>query len=154
VKSIHDPADGVLERLFEVAGTLMDAVNKGLAVEGLTPTRAEIIWRIGRHGPLTQRELSDALRCSPRNVTGLVDALEAAGLAVRTPHPTDRRATLVTLTERGSGAERAWRAGYRRFGEHLFADLDAEEIVAFSRTLDRILERLRSPETARVTRLD
>jgi DNA-binding MarR family transcriptional regulator len=35
-------------------------------------------------------------------VTGLVDALEAGGFVERRPHPSDRRATLVTLTERGT----------------------------------------------------
>ena len=152
MKSIHDFS--LVDRLFELAGTLTDAMDKRLVAEGLTPTRAEIIWRIGQQGPLTQRQLSDALQCSPRNVTGLVDALEAAGLAARTPHPSDRRATLVTLTDRGAAIERAWRAGYRRLGEYLFADLDDGDIAAFSRTLEHILERLRSPESAQVTRLD
>jgi DNA-binding MarR family transcriptional regulator len=34
-------------------------------------------------------------------VTGLVDALVAQRLVTREAHPTDRRATLVTLTPRG-----------------------------------------------------
>ncbi|MEN3610618.1 MarR family transcriptional regulator [Plantactinospora sp. ZYX-F-223] len=44
-------------------------------------------------------ELSQALKCTPRNVTGLVDALEAAGFVARSAHPTDRRATVVSLTQ-------------------------------------------------------
>jgi DNA-binding MarR family transcriptional regulator len=47
---------------------------------------------------MTQRQLSEALQCSPRNVTGLVDALGSDGLAERGAHPTDRRASLVALT--------------------------------------------------------
>jgi DNA-binding MarR family transcriptional regulator len=35
---------------------------------------------------------------SPRNITGLVDALEKTGHVRRAPHPTDRRAVLVELT--------------------------------------------------------
>lgn len=70
MKQLHYSTDDALERLFEVAGVLMDSVNEGLSALKLTPARAEVVWRIGRHGPLTQRQLSDALRCTPRNVTG------------------------------------------------------------------------------------
>jgi DNA-binding MarR family transcriptional regulator len=37
----------------------------------------------------------------PASVTNAVDRLEAQGLARRTPHPTDRRATLVEITDDG-----------------------------------------------------
>ena len=41
------------------------------------------------------------LRVSNGNVTGIVDRLEAEGLAVRVPVEGDRRAMLVRLTPRG-----------------------------------------------------
>jgi DNA-binding MarR family transcriptional regulator len=78
-----------------------DLMERRLGELGLTPARAEVLWLLNRGGPLTQRQLSQTLRCTPRNVTGLVDPLEAAGFATRNPHPTDRRATLVTLTDHG-----------------------------------------------------
>lgn len=150
MKQLHYSTDDALERLFEVAGVLMDSVNEGLSELKLTPARAEVVWRIGRHGPLTQRQLSDALRCTPRNVTGLVDALEDMGLVSRQPHPTDRRATLVTLTEHGGEAARQWRAGHGHLGGRLFGDMDAAELSAFVDTLDRIVERLRDPAATEV----
>ena len=57
---------------------------------------------------MTQRELSRALRCTPRNVTGLLDALEDSGLVVRRPHPRDRRASLVNLTLGGKRTSAAF----------------------------------------------
>jgi DNA-binding MarR family transcriptional regulator len=41
------------------------------------------------------------LNVTPRNVTGLVDGLEAAGLVERVPDPADRRATIVHMTPEG-----------------------------------------------------
>ena len=41
------------------------------------------------------------LNVTPRNVTGLVDGLEAAGLVERVPDPADRRATIVRMTPEG-----------------------------------------------------
>ena len=37
----------------------------------------------------------------PTSVTNLVDGLEKLGYAQRAPHPSDRRRTLATITERG-----------------------------------------------------
>lgn len=54
--------------------------------------------------PLTQRALAERLVADPPYVTLIVDDLEARGLARRTPHPTDRRAKLATLTPAGRAA--------------------------------------------------
>ncbi|HSK91927.1 MAG TPA: MarR family transcriptional regulator [Euzebyales bacterium] len=151
MNKLHHSADAALERLFEVAGVLADAMRLGLNGSTLTPARAEIVWRIGQQGPMTQRQLSTALRCTPRNVTGLVDALEDLGLVTRQPHPTDRRATLVTLTDRGGETARDWQVGYRQLASHLFGDMDADELTGVVTLLDHVLERLRGP-TADITR--
>jgi DNA-binding MarR family transcriptional regulator len=154
VKSIHNSAGKrarhgsteALGRLFELASLLAAPMDRRLAEVGLTRARAEVIWRLHQLGPVTQRELSEALHCTPRNVTGLVDALEAGGLVARGPHPTDRRATLVTLTGRGRRTASEWQAGYQQLAERLFAELDATEVAGFVATLDRVLERLRDED--------
>jgi len=66
-----------MDQLFEVAVVLGEAMARGLGAHGLTTARAELIWRLHEAGPMTQRQLSQVLQCTPRNVTGLVDALEA-----------------------------------------------------------------------------
>ncbi len=70
------------------------------------------VWLLHQNGPSTQRELAEALGVSARNVTGLVDALVETGFVRRGPHPTDRRATLVSLTDPGPRVADGWpRAG-------------------------------------------
>jgi DNA-binding MarR family transcriptional regulator len=132
-----------LERLFELAVLLTDAMEAGLAERGLTRPRAELLWRLHRQGPMTQRELSQAMRCSPRNVSGLVDALQADGLVTRQPHPTDRRATLVTLTQPGSSTATAVNDDYQQGAAMLLDGIPADELVGFLATLERVLDRLR-----------
>lgn len=151
VKRVHNEAtrpEGTgtgfaLERLFELAVLLTDAMEAGLAERGLTRARAELLWRLHRQGPMTQRELSQAMRCSPRNVTGLVDALQANRLVTRQPHPTDRRATLVTLTQHGASTATAINDDYQQGAAMLLGDIPAEELAGFLATLDRVLDRLR-----------
>jgi len=150
VKSLHNRAsteklDRAVEQLFELAVRLGDAMERGLAERGLTMARAELLWRLQRRGPATQRALSEDLRCTPRNVTGLVDALETAGLVERRAHPTDRRATLVTLTDAGAQLAAPMDAGYRAMGRELFDDFSEDEFRAFASGMDRILGRIAAP---------
>jgi DNA-binding MarR family transcriptional regulator len=54
-----------------------------------------------RFGPLSPTGLADLERIQPPSITRLTTMLEERGLVVRTPHPNDRRMTLLTITEAG-----------------------------------------------------
>jgi DNA-binding MarR family transcriptional regulator len=133
----------LLERLFELAALLMGAMRNGLVERGLTPPRAEVIWLLHQRPAMTQRVLSQALRCTPRNVTDLVDALEHKGLVARVQHPTDRRSTLVSLTSQGEAEATRMQAGHHEVASALFADLPPAELGVFASVLDQTMERLR-----------
>ncbi|WP_371131993.1 MarR family transcriptional regulator [Streptomyces sp. cf386] len=65
---------------------------------------------------MTQRALAASRAVTPRNITGLLDALQEEGLVARDAHPTDRRATLVSLTRKGREFTSGLRGGARRTG--------------------------------------
>lgn len=52
-------------------------------------------------GPLRLGHVASVLDVAPRSVTSKVDAAEADGLVRRIADPTDRRATLIELTDAG-----------------------------------------------------
>jgi DNA-binding MarR family transcriptional regulator len=133
----------VVDRLFELAAVLGDLMNRRLADNGLTPARGEVVWLLHRRGRLTQRQLSELLDCTPRNVTGLVDALEDAGFVARTRHPNDRRAVLVSLTERGQKLAAGWGADRDVGTARVFAGTSEAELATFAKVLDRVLAGLR-----------
>lgn len=120
-----------------------DHMQGGLAERGLTLARAEVVWQLQLDGPSTQQSISRALRVTPRNITGLVDALEADGIVARKPHPSDRRATLVSLTEKGAALARTMRREQDGFAQVLFEGLSPSELATFVRVMDRIRSRIR-----------
>lgn len=65
----------------------------------LTETQAAVLRELDT--PLTQRQIADALSCEPSNVTFVIDKLERRALVARVPHPTDRRANVIHLTDEG-----------------------------------------------------
>jgi hypothetical protein len=90
------------------------------------------------------------MRVTPRNVTGLVDALETEGLVARRPHLTDRRATLVGLTQHGNQVVALLAAAYQQFTGFLFDDMPSDELRGFAAALERVLGHLRGTEFSRV----
>jgi DNA-binding MarR family transcriptional regulator len=77
-------------------------VQTRFAQEGVSFARMKLLGALHRMGPQIMSGLSDELGVTARNVTALVDALEKEGLVRRTPHDTDRRATVVELTQAGA----------------------------------------------------
>nr|WP_246234077.1 MarR family transcriptional regulator [Streptomyces boluensis] len=71
------------------AGTLGLTASQAIALRELT-------------GPLTLRELSGRMGCEPSNATFVSDRLEEQGLVERRPHPQDRRAKQLVLTDKGT----------------------------------------------------
>jgi DNA-binding MarR family transcriptional regulator len=62
---------------------------------------AMALMRLEPDAPLPMSALAQALQCDNSNVTGIVDRLEAAGLAERRPAERDRRVKAVVLTPKG-----------------------------------------------------
>lgn len=115
----------------------------------LTPARMHLLWELGQRGPVNQRVLADALKVTPRAVTGLVDGLVAGGLVTREPHPTDRRATLVTFTARGEGLVGRLRRDHQTLARALFGAMARREFDSFASGLDEVIANLRKHLDAR-----
>lgn len=103
--STNDQAS-LQEQLVQSFSDFLPAWTKWLRTtlhqSGVTPARVRLLAVLADGPAVTMTSLSKALHVSPRNITTLVDALEAEGLVRRVNHPTDRRATIIELTDRGA----------------------------------------------------
>jgi DNA-binding MarR family transcriptional regulator len=89
--------------VMRVQQILQSAVDAALRPHGLTFARYEalVLLYFSKRGSLPMRVMGQRLQLHPTSVTNIVDRLEADGLVKRIPHPTDRRTTLVEITETG-----------------------------------------------------
>lgn len=102
---------------------------------GVTPSQVRALATVARGGgALRVRDLAERLGVVPRSATSIVDELEAAALVRREPDPADRRATLVTLTERGDKVLQHW--------AHIRQAAMAELLERLSESDQEDLERL------------
>jgi DNA-binding MarR family transcriptional regulator len=135
-----DPAD-VLDRVLHLATLVQADLARFERQQGLTTPRVHVLWVLGAAGPGTQQSLAAALDVTPRNVTGLVDGLVASGHVTREPHPTDRRATLVTLTALGARTVADLVDSHADLARQLFGDVPAARLAVFAEVLEETTHR-------------
>lgn len=89
--------------IMRVQQIIQSAVDAALKPHGLTFARYEalVLLSFARRSSLPMRVMGERLQLHPTSVTNIVDRLEKDGLVRRVPHPTDRRTTLVEITEEG-----------------------------------------------------
>lgn len=68
------------------------------AQTALTLSQLAALATLERHGALTPGELAAHERVQPPSMTRIVTTLQDAGLVARSPHPSDGRQALLTVT--------------------------------------------------------
>lgn len=69
---------------------------------GVTASQAMVLNFLGEEDRILSRVLRQKLQITSATMTGILDRLEKIGLIKRQPHPGDRRAILVCLTDKGA----------------------------------------------------
>ncbi|MFJ9467356.1 MarR family winged helix-turn-helix transcriptional regulator [Streptomyces caniferus] len=93
------------ERLATELGTTVSLLMRHLRAASphgeLTPTQRAVISRIATDGSATIAALARAELVRPQSMRLTVGALEERGVLARSPHPTDGRQVVFSLTEEG-----------------------------------------------------
>lgn len=71
----------------------------------LTPQQFGLLRFLWEEDGITQVELSTRSQIDRTTIGGLIDRLEQSGLLERLPHPEDRRAYRISLTQAGRALE-------------------------------------------------
>jgi DNA-binding MarR family transcriptional regulator len=125
----EDLSPHVITELFSLAPMFEHYQAEALARRHLTQPRVRLLFALEKASPLIMTELSVVLDITPRAVTALVDGLEALALIRRTAHPSDRRATVVELTETGRQTCEDMRASYLRFAADLLGNCGRRDLA-------------------------
>lgn len=91
-----------------------------LAPLGLHPGQEVLLLELDQ-GPRSQAQLAVVSGCEPPTITNSVRKLEAAGLVVRRPSPTDGRVTIVELSDHGQAVLPGLKAAWMELAEHTVA---------------------------------
>jgi DNA-binding MarR family transcriptional regulator len=141
--STPDPAD-LLPQLFRIFDHAFSRWAESLLENsGVSTSRMRLLGALHCKGPQIMCDLGDELGVTARNVTTLVDALEAEGLVRRSPHPTDRRATMVELTPPGFEMAERLLGPFHEQLTGLFRDLPEGDRQQLLRLMEALMTGLR-----------
>lgn len=111
------------------------------ADHALTISQISALATLDRHGPLTPRELADHEKVRPPSMTRTLTGLEERALITRTPHATDGRQHLVSLTAEARALLREDRRRRDAWLAQRLAELTPEERDLLRRALP-LLDRM------------
>ncbi|SNS62949.1 DNA-binding transcriptional regulator, MarR family [Micrococcales bacterium KH10] len=111
-----------------------------------------VAWHSGT--VVTPSAIAQHLRISTASITKLLDRLEEGGHIIREPHPTDRRALAISVTEetREAAMETVGRVQSKRF--HAAARLSSQERLTVVKFLEDMTEQITLKHQAWAERTD
>lgn len=116
-----------------------------------TPSEIHTIDAIGCDQAILMSELAAKLNVTKGAITQLANKLEKKGAIQRSPHPTDKRAVLLSLTDIGVLAYQEQKAVRSYFYTLLANEMTAQEMAVFEKGIEitiGLLQRLLVEESS------
>ncbi|MGW2488117.1 MarR family winged helix-turn-helix transcriptional regulator [Streptomyces sp. NPDC001606] len=113
-------------------------VADALAAEGMKMWHHVTLSAVRDLGPVAQADLGRGIGLDPKDLVGILNDLQSAGLVLRAPDPRDRRKNAVSLTDEGALLLDRCEQAARAANDALLAPLSAAEREQFMGLLSRI----------------
>jgi DNA-binding MarR family transcriptional regulator len=133
-----------VDAILYAAHRIRTSADAALREHGLSLPGLKLLTALAS-GDRSMREISQVLHVSPRTVTDMIDTLEGRGLVARCAHATDRRVTLLRLTEAGARELATASTASERVAATAISALDEDEQRALQSLLERVCVRAGQP---------
>ncbi len=133
---------GIIGRTWRLAKHLERATQRVFAEFGLNLGEFDVLATLRRTGPpyqLTPTQMFGTMMISSGTMTHRLDRLEKAGLVARIPDPSDRRSTLIQLTDKGFGLIESAIEAHVANEHTILSRLEASEREALAKLLRELL---------------
>lgn len=130
--------DSLGRLLYQTSLAVRNFAEKLLKPHDLTLEQFHLLKHMPVDQGLSQRQIGELIKKSPANLTRILDRLETKKLLVRRKNPTDRRASLVFMTEKGGELVSKIITVFEAFSDEMKAGVSPEEEVVFRLTLEKI----------------
>lgn len=136
---IHTMPGHLIRRLNQISVGLFQDRMAQLGLD-LTPVQFAALATLRDRPDVDQATLAGLIAHDRTTIGGVLDRLQAKGLIDRRPHPTDRRARQVRLTEAGAALLAAVLPAVGALQDDILRGLSADERATFVRLAARLAE--------------
>jgi DNA-binding MarR family transcriptional regulator len=141
--SAISPAKGLIFLMHDVSRLVRRQMDHHAQALGLTSAQWRILASVAKaellnQEPLSQANLAEQMDMEPITLSRHVDRMEDAGLIERRPHPSDRRAYRLFLTDAARPLVERFRTMSAKVLAEAFAGITDKEIDAVTDVLTRM----------------
>ena len=138
----------ILFQITDVARAMRTHVDQRAREHGMTRAQWGVLLRLERQEGMMQAEMAEALEIQPISVARLIDRLCSQELVERRPHPSDRRANCLYLTDKGRVTLSSFVPLGREISASVLASLSEAETASLLDMLLRIKGNIRKSSMA------
>lgn len=143
----------VWKEFVNISMLLRDVTNKIRLLEDpkdisemnrLTVAQAKVANFIFEHNneAIMLKDIAKSVKVTSGAASQMVDYLVKKGLVVRTQNDQDRRAVIITISDKGRDLIKSAQARYNDITDEIFADISKEDEEAFVRVLKHTYSKL------------
>ena len=135
--------------IHDVARLMKRRFEDHAKAQGLTLPQWRALAHLSWSDGMSQVALAGSIETDPMTLSGILDRLEAKGLAERVPDPNDSRAKLVQITERAQVMVAEMKGIAADLYEESFSGVSPEERTVLTKALTQISSNLSAYRTPR-----
>lgn len=111
---------------------------------GLSPSQELLLMQIWENGPQRPAQLAEVFGVTAPTISKMITRMEKAGLVEKTPSKTDKRASVVSCTEKGNQLQEPVRQVWDSLEQRTVRSLNGQEEAELKRILTKIISDMDS----------
>jgi DNA-binding MarR family transcriptional regulator len=131
----------LITKIHHLAGRIFSRKLKEYDIE-ISPGQGRILFALWRNDGISIMELAKRTSLGKSTLTDMLDRLADTEYLKRVPSQSDRRKTLVMLTEKTKKLHQKYTDVSREMTELTYRNFEDDEITAFEGYLERVLKNL------------
>ena len=139
-------AGNFISQIKRFSDRIFERILADRKIDAFNGAQGRILYALWQGEAISLRELADRTGLAATTLTSMIDRMESAGLVCRTPDKSDRRKTLLTLTEKSQSLYQDYLDVSDRMSEIFYSGFSEKEIRLCESMLARIQENLRRNE--------
>ena len=126
--------------VYDAQRAISKSLETALKPYGVTPGQWNLINQLDQAGELSQKQLAELTRKEQATITRYLDTLERKGLVVRNQHKSDRRAHVISVTDKARELVAAVQPITVDAADRLIEGIDQADIDTFVTVLAKLKE--------------
>ncbi len=132
----------LISRIKQVGSRLFDHLLAQANIDAFNGAQGRILYVLWQQDGVTISTIAAQTSLAKTTLTSMLDRMEQSGLIRRGPAPDDRRAQLISLTDKARGLREDYDRLSRQMNQKYYQGFTEEEIRQTESYLQRILDNL------------